>query len=107
MKKEEPLKLDLTGCRNCGRTQELLSMDTPIIAGFGSAIIQKDDEVVYSEPSDIEFVDAPLLSNFEELAMKEPEADWRYHLDLPLRSAVYQRQGKEKWVLIKKGQGFA
>jgi hypothetical protein len=40
-------------------------------------------------------------------ARLQPECDWQAVLDLPMRSAVYQRQGKNKWVLIKTGRGFA
>ena len=82
-------------------------MDTPIIAGFGSAVITKNGKIVYSETPNLEFEDAPKLRKFERMAKKETKADWRYKLDLPLRNAEYQRQGDNNWVLIKAGQGFA
>jgi len=81
-------------------------MDCPIVAGFGSAIIYRDKEIVYSEPSNIKFQDAPLLQKFEDMAKIQPDHDWRYKLDLPLISAEYQRQRDGHWVLIKKGMGF-
>jgi len=107
MEKEKPIKGGIQGCLICGYTEEILNMDYPIIAGFGSAKITKDGLLIYDESPNMEFEDAPLLQKFEDMALKEPSADWRYKLDLPLRSAEYQRQGDGHWVLIKKGQGFA
>jgi len=43
----------------------------------------------------------------EVLAAQDPNHDWRIHLIAPLSECHYQRQGKELWVLYKKGQGFA
>lgn len=84
-----------------------LILNTPIVAGFGTAIITKNKKIIYFEPANIKFEDAPKLRKFEKMAREEPNTDWRYKLDLPLRSAEYQRQGKNNWVLIKSGQGFA
>jgi len=39
--------------------------------------------------------------------MKKQEADWRLVNFQPLHDEVYQRQGKNLWVLVKKGRGFA
>jgi hypothetical protein len=44
---------------------------------------------------------------FEEIAKKDPDHDWRHNLDLPLRSADYQRHGDGKWILLERGEGFA
>ena len=106
-KKLEPLKGSPAGCLNCGYTESKLSMRTKITAGFGMAVIKKNKELIYAEPPNTEWEDAPTLMKFELMARKEPNAGWRYILDLPLRSAMYQRQGKNLWVLVKKGDGFA
>jgi hypothetical protein len=94
-------------CLNCAVDDSVLPMRTRIIAGFGSAVITKNDEVYYSAPMDLEWDKAKTLIIFEKAARKYPDADWRYELDLPLRSAIYQRHGKNKWCLIEKGLGFA
>lgn len=107
MRKEKPIKGGMKTCSHCGIVEEILSLDTPIVAGFGEAKIMKDDIVVYNEAPNTDFFDAPLLSSFEKLAKKEPDKDWRYILNLPLRSAVYQRHDNDTWVLIEKGIGFA
>ncbi len=103
----KPLKSKIIGCLHCGLTIDKLSMREKIIAGFGSAFILQDKKIVYSKEPNIEWEDAPTLMKFELLARKNPKSDWRYELDLPLRNAEYQRQGKNNWVLIKTGQGFA
>lgn len=95
------------GCLNCGYTHSKLSMHHKIIAGFGDAIITKNDKYVYQEPPNMEWEDAPTLMRFENRARKEPDCDWRFSLNLPLRSAIYQRHGKNEWVLIETGMGFA
>ncbi len=95
------------GCLNCGYTYTKLSMRGKIIAGFGGAIITKNSLTIYNEPPEIEWETAPTLMKFENMARKDPDCDWRFSLDLPLRSATYQRHGKNEWVLIEKGMGFA
>lgn len=102
-----PIKGGWTGCLNCGFTEQKLSMRTRLYMGSGGWYITKNDEVYFTENSDKEYDEARTLSYIERRAKLEPECDWRAHLDLPLRSAVYQRQGKNKWMLIEKGQGFA
>jgi hypothetical protein len=47
------------------------------------------------------------LADIEAVAKITPDHDWRVHIDAPLYSATYQRQGKAEWVLVEKGQGFA
>lgn len=107
IKFEKPLERGYIGCLNCGSCPLKLTLNTPIVAGFGTAIITKNKKTIYFEPAEIEFKDAPKLRKFEKMAREESNADWRYKLNLPLRNAEYQRQGKNSWVLIKSGQGFA
>jgi hypothetical protein len=96
-----------SGCLNCGYTEERLPMRTKLYQGFGGWMITKNGELFYMESQDVDFDKSKKLSYIERSAKLEPESDWRAILDLPMRSAVYQRHGKSKWVLIEKGQGFA
>jgi len=109
MKKENPVPKEkiFHGCLNCGGTASRLKMNTRIIAGFGIAKILRGKKVIYYEKPNIEWKEAPTLMKFELMARKNPKSDWRYILDLPLRAAEYQRQGKNNWILIKSGMGFA
>lgn len=102
------------GCLNCGggemKQQKdktvLASLRTRIYNGFGGWHITCDGETVYSGPVDLEWNDYPTLLKFE-LAARKREGDWRAILDGPMRDAEYQRQGKNRWVLVRSGQGFA
>jgi hypothetical protein len=44
---------------------------------------------------------------YENAARKDPNHDWRAECLLPMREATYQRQGKNEWVLVASGMGFA
>lgn len=95
------------GCIHCPGNHDRLAMNEKIIAGFGGATIYKDGEIIFDASGDLEWNDAPTLMKFELMARKEPDADWRYKLNLPLRDGEWQRHGKNEWVLIKSGMGFA
>jgi hypothetical protein len=82
-------------------------MRTRLYRGFGGWMITKNGEPFFMENQDVDFDKSKTLSFIERSAKLEPESDWRTILDLPMRSAIYQRHGKSKWVLIEKGQGFA
>ena len=97
----------VSGCLNCGYTEDKLPMRTRLYSGFGGWDITKDGEHYFNEDSDKEYDEAKTLSYIERRAKLEPECDWRANLNLPLRSATYQRHGKSKWVLVERGQGFA
>lgn len=94
------------GCLKCPGNEDYLPMNTKIVAGFGLAEITKNGKTVYHDLN-VEWDDAPTLMKFELMAKKEPNADWRFILDLPLRSGEWQRHGRNKWALIKSGVGFA
>lgn len=76
-----------------------------IAVGFGRATVTRDGISVYEEPR--EFEDAKNLAWFEKLARLDPDHDWRAILDAPLSYHEYQRHGRNNWVLIKTGAGFA
>lgn len=94
-------------CLTCGcGARSDLQMDRTIAVGFGTAGYSKDGETLWNEngqPED-EF---PTVQLVEELAAKDPDHDWRIFFFAPLYDAEYQRQGEGKWILIKKGEGFA
>jgi hypothetical protein len=101
------IKGGIAGCLNCGYTEDLLPMRTRLYQGFGGWMITKNGEIYFCESHKTEYDEAKTLSYIERRAKLEPECDWRANLDLPLRSAVYQRHGKSKWVLVERGMGFA
>ena len=102
-----PIAGGVSGCLNCGYTEDILPMKTKLYNGFGGWDITKNGEHYFSEDVNKEYDEAKTLSYIERMAKLEPECDWRANLNLPLRSAVYQRHGKSKWVLVERGQGFA
>jgi hypothetical protein len=99
----------ISGCLNCGYTEQRLPMNTRLYNGFGGWWIKKDRKLYFMEaPKKWEERNkGKTLMYIEIRARLQPECDWQAVLDLPMRSAVYQRQGKNKWVLIKTGRGFA
>jgi hypothetical protein len=102
-----PIKGGIAGCSNCGCTENILPMRTRLYQGFGGWTITKNGIPYFMEEPGKEYDKSKTLSFIERTAKLEPECDWRAYVDLPLRSAVYQRHGNSKWVLIERGQGFA
>lgn len=114
------------GCLTCPPVQPLARFDMVIAFGFGYAAATKDGDLVFMERSighDVcselsELWDAmgpngyrdqgyPIVADIEELALRDPDHDWRITLDAPLRSRTYQRHAPGTWVLIESGRGFA
>ena len=91
---------------HCPGNHDYLSMDTVLYQGFGGYDVTKDGKHYYHAPMD-DWSNSKKLTDIEEEAVKDPDADWRINLNLPLRSGVWQRHGKDKWVLIESGLGFA
>lgn len=101
------IKGGVSGCVNCGYTDDILPLDTRLYSGFGGWVISKNGFQFFRENANSEYDNSKPLSNIELIAKKEPNSDWRAHLDLPMRSATYQRQGDNKWILVERGEGFA
>lgn len=102
------------GCLTCGAgemrgTKEkiIASLRTKIYQGYGGWHITRDGKTVYSGDPDVEWKSYPSLMTFENMARKNPDHDWRAECFLALREATYQRQGKNEWVLVSSGDGFA
>lgn len=115
-KKEKPCMKPFIGCLNCSAREMrqdrksdpiTISMHTRMYNGFGGWTILRDNKCFYMGPTDKEFYEYPTLMKFENEARKDPDHDWRAECFLPLRDATYQRQGKNTWILIKSGRGFA
>jgi len=79
-------------------------MNMLIAVGFGDAHASRDGEIIYHEKPDDD--KSKLLSEFEAMAKKDPDHDWRVMLFAPLRGREYQRQGDELWVLIDSNPGI-
>lgn len=99
------------GCLNCGFQHAILPMNSIIAVGFGSATLEKGDQLIYDENGygqEHENADGFVtVAKAEELAKADPDHDWRIHLVAPLSERHYQRQGDAHWVLYEKGDGFA
>ena len=74
------------------------------------AVVKKDGEIIYDEmdlADDTADTEYWTTQDAENEALKDPDHDWRIILDAPLSMREYQRQDEGKWVLVKKGPGFA
>ena len=95
------------GCLNCSTTQwPKVSMLRKI---WGEGTIIKNNKTVYDArmENDVSWENAPTLMKFENMARKDPDADWRYEHISALHEEEYQRQGKNNWVMIRSGMGYA
>lgn len=99
------------GCLNCGGTEDVAPMEMVIGVGFGAAYASKDGEVVYDEMDVMrgsgDFDDLATLQQIEDMAVADPDHDWRVKLLGPLRGREYQRHDTGHWVLIHSDEGFA
>ena len=85
----------------------LLPLDEVISVGFGSAMLLRNGKPVWAESGDYEYSECLTVKQAESMASLYPEDDWRIHLVGPLSEFCYQRQGKGKWLMYKRGHGFA
>ena len=114
-KKEKPLKPEskniTKGCLHCGILHIKIAMNHKLTQSFGGECIHKNGNLFYLPPPLNNFQEdwenAKTLMWIENQAQKAPDNDWRLLIDMPLYTAEYQRQGKNNWVMIKKGMGFA
>jgi hypothetical protein len=93
-------------CLHCPDPEAVLDMRHHIAVGFGSAYLEKDGKCLWDEGNK-EFDETMTVKQAEGIAAKDPDHDYRIHLHGPLHGEVYQRQGKARWVLIEKDEGFA
>lgn len=97
-----------SGCLNCGPRPDIFPPTGLIAVGFGSAVVTKDGEVIYSEPRDPEpDNDYWTGADAEDAARIDPDHDWRIKLYGALSGQTYQRHSEGEWVLVEKNEGFA
>ncbi len=107
MSLETPIESKGGGCLCCGGTKNILSLDTQLYNGMGGYSVKKNGELYYQASIDDEFDGCKSLQDIENEAIKEPDADWRVIVYLPLRGGSYQRQAPGHWVLYEQNEGFA
>ena len=90
----------------CGAWSDL-SPGRMIAVGFGSAGYSRDGVIIWEESQEPDAEEFPTVASVEALAKDDPDHDWRIFFFAPLYESEYQRQGEDKWVLIRKGEGFA
>lgn len=105
-----PIKPKIRRCFHA-KMEERLEMDEIIAVGFGDAHVEKDGKIIYREPTEYNIQEVVtdddasnpfwLVQDAENEAAKDPDHDWRIVLYSPLRGRVFQRHGKDKWVLIE------
>jgi hypothetical protein len=106
-KKRTPVeRAEIPGCATFNSRPLTLDLEFVIAVGFGQALVLRDDDQIYSEPTD-PGADLWTLQDAEIAALADPDHDWRVVFQAPLSSSVYQRQGAGYWVLVEQGRGFA
>lgn len=93
-----------SGCLNCGAKPIHAKMNARLHAGFGVTTLLRDGEYVESH---YDYETCPTFIHFENVARKDPGHDWRVRVDGPLSDVTYQRHGRNEWVAVEKGLGFA
>jgi len=91
-----------------GSKPVLLNLHAELSVGFGECEVTRDGVIIWSH-TDACFHACPIwkVKEAEKVAAKDPGKDWRIHFEETRWSGTYQRQGKNKWVLIRKGGGFS
>ena len=107
--KQEPIIGGEQPCLLCPPIYDELPLEQGgrIAVGFGDASLTKDGVTVWRETSGTDWKDCMSYDDAEKMAADDPDHDWRIHLLAPLKESHYQRQDTGKWVLYKKGDGFA
>lgn len=95
------------GCLCCSSAALVAPMTMIIAVGFGSAYLQKGNEIIYDENMLEEGSDYWTVQDAENVAKKDPDHDWRIVKYGPLHGESFQRQGDNNWVCIESNPGFA
>lgn len=101
-----PIETPSMACLACGAPHTVFPTDARIAIGFGSATLEKDGAVMFSEDGR-EWDDCMSGEQAEEMAAADPDHDWRISLYGPLSGRVYQRHDAGEWVLVEQSRGFA
>ena len=94
-------------CLCCPPILPTLKMNWRIAVGFGYAAVECGSKVIWSESWNMEWSELWTVQKAENLARKRKKGDWRIVLDGPMHGETYQRQGRNRWVLVKSNNGFA
>lgn len=94
------------GCLCCPPVPQKIPLKSRIAVGFGLAAVTRNGKAVWLEGPDDEREDCWTVRKAEFAARKRP-GDWRIVLHKPLSGQVYQRQGRNNWVLVEQNEGFA
>lgn len=105
MKKLKPIKPNPNPCLHCPNPRQVLLMNRVIAVGFGDAHLERDGKILWAETS--KTTKYLTVRRAENMARKDPNADWQIILFGPLHGEKYQRQGKNNWVCVEQNQGFA
>lgn len=114
LKKEEIFVVQIRGFKN--PTPRLIAnMKTKICSGEINFITKDGDKIFLSmkrkvflkmEYIEYNIIPALTLQTFENMARKEPDADWRYFNLTPRHDETYQRHGRNYWPLVKSMPGY-
>ncbi len=106
MKKEMYTGVIHQGCWLCANPKKVLEMSTKLSVGFGDCRVTFNGETLWYEEPGMKWEQAPTVEKFENMAKKK-EGDWEIIFYTSLHGEVYQRHGKDKWVMIESNMGFA
>lgn len=79
-----------------------LSMEDRLDVGFGLVWVQRDGTDVWVGNNQLK-----KMRSVERQARRRPDAAWTVFFDGPMRGALYERRGRDEWVLVKTTEGFA
>jgi len=103
-KKEKPIEKPglRSGCLCCGVKSQIINGDAMLAVGFGGVTVTRDHAPLWCG-DDID----KTLQEFEDMATKYPDHDYRVQYSGPLSGSTYQRHSDNQWVLIEEDRGFA
>lgn len=116
MKKLKPLENKWEnvskGCLNCGASSIKAPMNMRLYQSFGGHHVTKDGKDFFMPQQEtvsnpVKWEEWKTLQYVENRARKYPRSDFRLIAEMPLYRKEWQRQGKNNWVMIKSGNGFA
>jgi len=93
------------GCHICSTATRHPGMHRRVAGN--SEWVTRDGELVFGGVDDRAEREHPTLLTFERLARLNPDADWRYIRYSGLHGEVFQRHGRNDWVLVESNQGYA
>lgn len=102
-----PIESKASHCLCCPDTVQILPLETKLYNAFGGWSITKDWQLFFVESINKEWEECADLNHIETLIKEGDEAEYCAVLYTPLRGATYQRQEKNKWVLVEVNEGFA